>query len=575
MSSNFALEKKEGFLFLHQFKKQLNEVMKQFYSFTLFLCLSVASFAQITIKDGSLQANGTYTWTSDNEYLLDGFVFLEAGATLNIEAGTLIKGKEIPTTGDNASALIITRNATINAIGTKDAPIIFTAEIDDINDDTDLLPTDRGLWGGLIILGNGKIADDACEQSVEGLPPGDTRAIYGNPDCSEAFATESSGVLNYISIRHGGTEIGAGNEINGITLAGVGSGTNIDFVEVFANLDDGIEWFGGSANVKHAAVSFCGDDGMDYDHRWVGNGQFWFVLTDADGDNGGEHDGASPDENPQGYSNPTIYNATYIGAGAAGSDIGILFRDNTAGTYGNSIITNYENGLEIEDIDGDVDAYNHFTSGELRLNNNIWFGFQSTLFKDTPNGAMAIFTASGNTEENPQLGGISHTADGGLNPIPNIAGAAYSNVAAVPDDTFFVAAPYKGAFCDQGAWIADWTALAQMGILDPSIPFDDSSCDMVAVEDLLARKMGYKLEQNTPNPFSGHTKIEFELPISTNISISIYNIDGKRINTLLDNERLMEGKHSIDFNANALPKGIYFYVLQNAEVVITQKMIVE
>ena len=282
--------------------------MKKIITLFSLLCLVFTIHAQaqnvITITDSDLKGNTTHNWTNNNIYLLDGFVFLEADGVLNIEAGTIIKGKESPSSSDNATALIITRGAKINAIGTAEQPIIFTTEIDDVSDDFDLLTTDRGFWGGLIILGYGQIANSTPETRVEGIPDGETRAIFGGDNDAD-----NSGILRYVSIRHGGAELSPGDEINGLTLGAVGSGTTIEYIEVVANKDDGIEFFGGAVNVRNAAVSFCGDDCFDWDLGWRGNGQFWMALTGEDnGDNGGELDGAKPDDGSP-TSNPTIVNA--------------------------------------------------------------------------------------------------------------------------------------------------------------------------------------------------------------------------------------------------------------------------
>ncbi|MEN0051825.1 MAG: T9SS C-terminal target domain-containing protein, partial [Bacteroidota bacterium] len=168
--------------------------MNKFYAIliTLFAFASIQAQEMVTITDADLGAE-TYNWTSDKTYLLDGFVFLEEGGVLNIEAGTVVKGIEAPSTSDNASALIITRGAQIFANGAEDAPIIFTSEIDDTNDAEDLTPNDRGLWGGLIILGNAVIANPTPETRIEGIPEGEDRALFGGMD-----DTDNSGSLSYV-----------------------------------------------------------------------------------------------------------------------------------------------------------------------------------------------------------------------------------------------------------------------------------------------------------------------------------------------------------------------------------------
>jgi len=200
--------------------------------------------AQVTITDADLVAGETYNWTSDNVYILDGLVYLEEGGVLNIEAGTVIKGAATITTGDNTSALIIARGAQIFANGTASDPsdpIIFTAEEDDLTDNGDFTAQDRGEWGGLIVLGKATIARPDGADGIEGIDADEARAQFGGTEDDD-----NSGVIKYISIRHGGAQLSPNNEINGLTLGGVGSGTEIDYVEVFANLDDGIEFFGGT-----------------------------------------------------------------------------------------------------------------------------------------------------------------------------------------------------------------------------------------------------------------------------------------------------------------------------------------
>jgi hypothetical protein len=229
------------------------------------------------------------TWTADRVYQLGGRITVLDGATLTIEPGTIIKGEA--GTGANATALVVARGGKLLAEGTANKPIIFTSiadeiSIDDINagnfGSPNLNPDVNGLWGGVLILGKARISasnsnGDLSEVQIEGIPTSDPNGLYGgNND------TDNSGVIKYISIRHGGANIGAGNEINGLTLGGVGSGTVIENVEVIGNQDDGIEWFGGSVNVKNAVVWNAGDDGLDTDQSWSGTVDNWIVITAAD-----------------------------------------------------------------------------------------------------------------------------------------------------------------------------------------------------------------------------------------------------------------------------------------------------
>lgn len=477
---------------------------------TLFLLMVIGSLTAtaqtITIRDTDLEGNTSYTWTNDNEYIIDGLVYLEAGGELNIEAGTVIRGAATVTTGDNTSALIITRDAQIFARGTANNPIIFTAEEDDLNDSGDFLSGDRGEWGGLVILGNATIARPGGEDGIEGIDADEARARFGGGDTPND--EDNSGVLTYVSIRHGGAQLSTDNEINGLTLGGVGSGTLIDYIEVFANEDDGIEWFGGTVSVKHASVAFCGDDGFDYDFGWRGNGQYWFAIQEPGTGTGrsGEHDGAKPDGQAP-FSQPTIYNATYIGIGngasASGGDanraipLSLMLRDNAGGYYNNSVFTGFNGAaIAVEDIaDNNVDAFARFQAGDLAFNGNIFedFGAGSApadLFVALTPGEDVVAASSAvvantiganNTIGATGIASISRTDDGGLDPRINAGGAALSGGVPATGD-FFEVVGYRGAFDNQTNWLEGWTALSDNGYLGNRV-MSGSTTDCTVIRD--------------------------------------------------------------------------------------------
>ncbi len=247
--------------------------------------ISIGADPDVIRKTGEI--SGDETWTSDKTYILGGRVTVVDGVTLTIEPGTVIKGEA--GTGANATALLVARGGTLLAEGRADAPIIFTSVADEITPEQvasgdfaspNLDPDINGLWGGVIVLGNAPISasndndEDVSEVQIEGIPTSDTNGLYGGDD-----ATDNSGVLSHISIRHGGANIGAGNEINGLSLGGVGNGTTINNIEIVANQDDGIEWFGGTVNVDNAVVWNVGDDGIDTDQSWDGTLNNFVVVT--------------------------------------------------------------------------------------------------------------------------------------------------------------------------------------------------------------------------------------------------------------------------------------------------------
>jgi hypothetical protein len=271
---------------LFTFMKNLFYLLLFFAAFTFVACDDKEDpvIEDETVVTSNITTNTT--WTSDKVWVLGGRITVTNGVTLTIEAGTVIKGQA--GAGANATALLIARGGKLMAEGTATLPIIFTSIADEITPEDvvagrfaspNLEPTVNGLWGGVIVLGKAQISasnsnGDLSEVQIEGIPTSDQNGLYGGNEDAD-----NSGVIKYISIRHGGTNIGSGNEINGLTLGGVGSGTVIENVEVVGNQDDGIEWFGGTVNVKNVVVWNVGDDGIDTDQAWRGTLDNFFVIT--------------------------------------------------------------------------------------------------------------------------------------------------------------------------------------------------------------------------------------------------------------------------------------------------------
>jgi hypothetical protein len=420
------------------------------------------------------KGTGTITWEATKTYVLSGLVFINDGQTLNIEAGTIVKGKSGQ--GENASALIVAKGGIINAVGNASAPIIFCAEADNTHYDhvegmhvngDNIPPTTRGLWGGIIMLGKATTNNSTTEKSIEGIPTTEERGKYGGSDDAD-----NSGILKYVSIRNGGTNIGEGNEINGLTMGAVGSGTEIDYVEVIGNKDDGFEWFSSTVTCKHLISAFNGDDSFDYDEGFRGNGQFWFVVQDPEiGDRIGEHDGG-PSDNEFGapYASPHIYNVTYIGRGADAGKRLITFRDNAGGFYHNSIFTNQAKGIDIEWLDGSDSSYDQWVNGNLDLTHNIFWGIAdgtaAKLFTVGAKDGVTVpeelltdwanhFALAMNSVEDPGI--VSDATMGMLNPVPSNDVSA--NMATAPAG--FETVNYKGAFDPSGNnWAKGWSKVS-------------------------------------------------------------------------------------------------------------------
>ena len=322
--------------------------------------------------DSTLEGNITENKTLDASkiWLIKGRVSVIDGTTLTIPAGTIIKAAS--GTGADASTLIVARGGKMIANGTADNPIIMTAAADNIQvggtypESGPALKVDtRGLWGGLLILGKAPCSfkSDVTELQIEGIPTSDTNGLYGG-----SVADDNSGSFQYISIRHGGAEIGEGNEINGLTLGGVGSGTTVNQIEVLGNVDDGIEFFGGTVKATNLLVWGQGDDAIDIDQGYAGTIDGALVVLTAASDHGFEIDG--PEGSAPGRF--TLKNATVIGAtddcDAEGVDGEMAdFRKGATGDILNILFKDFAGGKDVE-LDASADA-STYTAGTLTFVN--------------------------------------------------------------------------------------------------------------------------------------------------------------------------------------------------------------
>ena len=202
------------------------------------------------------------TLTAGKMYLLNGPVFIgdsQTDVVLTIEPGVTVLGEKNPS---SPGTLIITQRAKIEAVGTKDAPIVFTS--DQLEG-----KKARGDWGGIIINGLAPIncPDKKGKAFCENEGEGDTGTYGGDQP------EDSSGTLKYVRVEYGGIQFSEDNELNGIAFFGVGSGTTVDYIQVHMNADDGIEFFGGTVNVKHAVLTGIADDSLDWTYGWTGKAQ--------------------------------------------------------------------------------------------------------------------------------------------------------------------------------------------------------------------------------------------------------------------------------------------------------------
>ena len=307
-------------------------------------------FNQQVKISGSIAENTL--WTSDKEYILNDVVYVEQGAVLTIEPGTVIRA-------NNGSALLVTRDSQLMAKGNIENPIVFTSN-------KPVGQRQRGDWGGVVLLGNARI-NRGESAHIEGIPTTDPRGDFGGTDTSS-----SCGVLEYARIEFAGYEVYTDNELNGLTLGGCGSNTIIRHVQVHKALDDGIEVFGGNVNMKHIVVTGAKDDSFDWDMGWQGNVQFLVIQQHLDGgDNGfeGDNDKKFPQAKP--ISRPTFYNVTMLGANNSQiSQRAMNIRRGSGGIFGNFIVAGFSK--EAVDLRG-KNVAERVMKGMLNHNNMLFY----------------------------------------------------------------------------------------------------------------------------------------------------------------------------------------------------------
>ncbi len=409
---------------------------------------------------------GTVTWSKESEILLDGFVFVNDGQTLTIEPGTVVRAKAGK--GTLASALIVSRGGKLIARGTSGNPIVFTSEYDDLKGSVPLKTA--GLWGGVIILGNAPINSPSGEGFIEGIPISEPRGIYGGNDIDD-----NSGILSYVSILHSGTEIGEDNEINGLTLGGIGRKTIIDNIEVIASEDDGFEFFGGTVNCTNLASVFCHDDAFDFDEGYIGKLQFLLAVMDSStGDHAAEHTGTGVDGGSSGFTAPSIYNATFIGGGLENSSYLISFNRKSIGFYRNSIFQNNGRGIAIE-YKNYESSFKELKDGALAIENNLFYNvaqnIQDSIFSIYPGQQIpaqeteyirGYFLWAKNKMENPGL-------EAGSFPINLLPSVTLFGEMAPYNASWYEKVSYKGAFGSNN-WLAGWSRLWKENIIEGALP---------------------------------------------------------------------------------------------------------
>ena len=398
------------------------------------------------------------TLTSDIRWILDGKIEVGNGnsaafdteseadnLTLTIEPGTDIRG------GRADSWLIITRGSQIDAAGTADNPITFSSEDDDLEG--------AGEWGGLVLQGFAQANPGTNVDAEAGL------GIYG-PTANDGVSNDdSSGTVQYVRITEGGYEVAPGEELNGFTLFGVGNGTTIDHIQVNDNQDDGIEFFGGTAQVSHLVLTDNLDDSIDFDLGWQGNIQYAIVKKVSESDRGIESDNNGSDFDATPRTRPTIANLTIVGATGAGANA--LHREGMGGFIHNAI---YEGG----DVCLDVDDQNNEINNDELIYDDVIFNCAANTAAEDDDGSgneyadLIVNNNRSNTvyAEDPMLDENTYqpaSANSTFSPAKNfrtVQESAGDAADATADMNFLEETDYLGAVDPDASstlWFEDWT----------------------------------------------------------------------------------------------------------------------
>ncbi len=560
---------------------------------------------------GNIPAGRTVTLTRSKIYGLDGYVFVDSAAVLRIEPGTVIVGD---TVGQN-SALCVNRGGILFAQGTRQLPIVFTSRA---------VSGQRraGDWGGLLIAGRARINVPGGVSPFEGGIADDSRirGWYGGTDDND-----SSGVLEYVRVEFGGIATFPNEELNGITLGGVGRRTSIRWVQSsFAN-DDGIEWFGGSVDAKYIISQNAVDDDFDTDFGFNGRIQFGLIIRGAqiadqstsqafesDNDAGGSYNVP--------FTSSIFSNCTVIGplsdtAQAGGSSAGqwnTLFgnaaqiRRNSRQSIINSVFIGWPRaGFELQGARTGNAAF----ADSLLVRNNTWYGVKgvalvtpgSTTAEPNPSGInTAWFTdpargnrlinQSGNVDAYDEVGSafgrdiVITNTDGSpatqrnFDPRP-VANASFLTRASFErpatssvriDDSFFTRVAYQGAFDVTASGITNRWDLG-WATYDPiNFPYRAGGPTSRVGDDKIPNMTSLNIV-TFPNPATAFATVRYNLPSADNVTVRVHDALGNMIAVLAHGIQQSEGIYEFRMDLNNLAPGMYMVQVATSNGVSAQK----
>jgi hypothetical protein len=470
-------------------------------------------------RDLGLHITADETWSG--VILLDGWVYVDEGATLSIDPGTIVRGTA-------KSVLVVERGGMFNAVGTPAEPIVFTS-----NQGVGLRSNSD--WAGIVLCGHG-INNLG---GGEGVAEGGIGSVYGGSD-----NTDNSGTMKYVRIEFPGYEVATGSEVNGLTLCSVGSGTTIDYIQVSNSGDDGYEWFGGAVNARHLISYRTEDDDFDTDNGFVGMVQFGIVardssIVDTDTANGFESDNDAAGSSSDPKTNAVFSNITLVGPSENNTTPSVLRTNHNEGSGSrirrnsrlqvyNTLFLGFGRGIRLESESGWLAASND----TLTIQYSILAGIRNDKFKtDVAAGASALEAWY-------------------------LAGARHNSILELGTDAM-LADPfnYDGR---------DFQLEAGSPLLGASYWYDATG-----IKD---RKASSETLYCYPNPFSDVAYIDVDIPSQTTLRAYVYDLTGKLVQELY-NGVAVPGVKTLEFDASGLPEGIYIGKISTGSQTYTVKMI--
>jgi hypothetical protein len=584
------------------------------------MMISAKTQAQATITVADSIGTST-TWTANNIYVIQGFVYVVNGVTLTIEPGTIIKGDHNFT----GSSLIIERGAKIIANGTETNPIIFTS-------DQPAGSRVRGDWGGIILCGRAPINPAGGQSQIEGGP----RSYFGGTDTAD-----NSGSLKYVRIEFAGYPFQPNKEINGLTMGGVGNGTTIDHVQVSYSNDDSFEWFGGKVNCKHL-IAFRGlDDDFDTDYGYCGKLQYLVSLRDSAVADISTSNSFESDNDASGSTNTPITAPYFANVSSFGPKVNstnpynplfgraMHLRRNTRLSCYNSVFAGWPTGFYVDGNLTDANA----NSNVLQIENCVMSGMGS--FFAVPAGQTWTVADSRSyyfsaARDNDTLASNNlllvndpfnyNAPDFTLQASSPLANKASWTNTRLANDSFFDKVSYAGAFGTDDwtegwanwapqssvyfmvnpseAWITigdsasltaygattySWSPASSLSsansavvIAKPTVTttytvtagdgsgYTSSKFVTVYVNDTSSVKENEIQVSNVrcyPNPFESSTTVSFKLSTRDHLSLQIFDIFGKLISSPVENREFESGATSFELQTEDLAAGTYILMI--------------